>query len=107
MIAKIYGKSAKFVQNKQLDAYKKPKIHHMKDILKKKQSETEKKPETPGAITIGKTGVRKIKIIKPQNINIKNKMVTVHKNIVNATPSVDKQPRLLEEEQKSSRPQPY
>jgi len=35
MIAKIYGKSTKFVQNNKVsDQYKKPKVHHMKEILR-------------------------------------------------------------------------
>ena len=41
MIAKIYGKSTKFVINNQSntyinDQYKKPKIQHMKDIIRQK-----------------------------------------------------------------------
>jgi len=38
MIAKIYGKSNKFVHHgaNLNDQYKKPKVHHMKEILRQK-----------------------------------------------------------------------
>ena len=40
MIAKIYGKSTKFVQNnKPNEHFKKPKVHHMKEILRKQASQ--------------------------------------------------------------------
>lgn len=66
MIAKIYGRSNKFVINHHgggnggfNDQYKKPKIHHMKEIVRQKSSQqkqevkparvaTQQAPGTPG-----------------------------------------------------------
>lgn len=58
MIAKIYGRSNKFVINHHgggnggfNDQYKKPKIHHMKEIVRQKSSQQkqETKPARPAA----------------------------------------------------------
>ena len=67
MIAKIYGKSNKSVHGTSYnDNFKKPKVHHMKEILKSKQSQSKKREETASTVT---NNIRKVKI---QNSKLKS-----------------------------------
>ena len=71
MIAKIYGKSTKFVVNNTWnesyinDQYKRPKIQHMKDIIRQKTVQKSEKKQTT-------QNLKKIKIeaSKLQNIQV-------------------------------------
>lgn len=50
MIAKIYGKSNKLTHHggAMNDNYKKPKVHHMKEILRQKTNQQKQRPDASG-----------------------------------------------------------
>lgn len=76
MIAKIYGKSTKFVHhnNNLNDQYKKPKLHHMKEIIRQKTS-TQKRVTESNMNTTQQINPIKIKVENSKLRSIKQSKV--------------------------------